>query len=273
MNCQICGIEVTIPHTCHYCGGQFCSQHRLPENHTCPQINIARTQQQYTTNTTKTQTNNNYTYNFNFNPQQSTKKRQNIYSSPKELKHIGIAALLVIGIGVSIGIYSGWTIGMMAIFAVCMMASFLAHEIAHKITAQKHGLWAEFRLTLWGTLLTFASVFLPFKYIGPGAMMIRGTTNKKSILEISIAGPITNIIFSPISFAIAHILPIIGLPIHLAAVFMFVGYINAFIAIFNLIPIGILDGYKIFSVDKKIWATVFIPSLILIIYGYIILFM
>ena len=62
----------------------------------------------------------------------------------------------------------------MAVFAAIMTVSFLAHEIAHKVMAQKEGLWAEFRLTTWGAVLTFVSVFLPFKMIAPGAMMIGG---------------------------------------------------------------------------------------------------
>ena len=98
---------------------------------------------------------------------------------------------------------------MMAVFAVVMVASFLTHEIGHKIMAQKNGLWAEFRLTTWGAVLTFASVFLPFRMIAPGAMMIGGALqNQDDIVKISIAGPITNMIFSSyiswISFHFAY---------------------------------------------------------------------
>ena len=128
-----------------------------------------------------------------------------LYFSQKEVKHITIAALLVIGIGFSIGLYGNffggflfeWTWAMMAIFAAIMTVSFLTHEIAHKIIAQKKGLWAEFRLTTWGAVLTFASIFLPFRMIAPGAMMIGGSIPKgEDLVKISIAGPITNLIFS-----------------------------------------------------------------------------
>ncbi|MFP4590965.1 MAG: rhomboid family intramembrane serine protease [Halobacteriales archaeon] len=34
--CDRCGAEVTMPYRCRYCGGQYCSEHRLPENHDCP---------------------------------------------------------------------------------------------------------------------------------------------------------------------------------------------------------------------------------------------
>ncbi len=272
MNCQTCTIQVDIPYNCPYCGGQFCNQHRLPENHACPQLSRARTQRQNVVQEI-TQTNSGgYNYSYNFNPQPIKTHRIGVFS-PKELKHLTIAALLIVGIGFSIGLYNGgsgisWPINIMAIFSVCMMSSFLVHELAHKIMAQKCGLWAEFRLTVWGAVLTFASVFLPFKVIAPGAMMIGGTVNKQSLLKISIAGPITNIIFASAFFVIASML-------HLNSwygfVLSFVGFINAFMAVFNLIPFGVFDGFKIFRVDKKIWAVAFIASLALLIYGYLLI--
>jgi len=277
MKCQICGIEVTMPYACPHCGGQFCSQHRLPENHTCPQINQARTQRQTTVKENMTQTGSGYNYSFNFNPQ-PTKTRRRSISSPKELKHISIAALLIIGIGFSIGIYNKfiygatyWTVNMMAVFSVCLMASFLIHELAHKFTAQKRGLWAEFRLTMSGTLITLISVFLPtFKVIAPGAMMISGTSDRRGILKISIAGPITNILFASVFFTLTLTLQSI-IPWWWNYVFVLVGFINAFMAVFNLIPFGMFDGYKIFSVDKKIWAITFVPSLMLTIFGWLLM--
>jgi len=35
VKCQICQKRVNIPFKCSYCGGIFCSKHRLPENHSC----------------------------------------------------------------------------------------------------------------------------------------------------------------------------------------------------------------------------------------------
>ena len=34
--CDRCGSATDLPYRCHYCGGQFCGKHRLPENHNCP---------------------------------------------------------------------------------------------------------------------------------------------------------------------------------------------------------------------------------------------
>jgi len=33
--CDYCGKEVYLPFVCKYCGGTFCEEHRLPENHNC----------------------------------------------------------------------------------------------------------------------------------------------------------------------------------------------------------------------------------------------
>ena len=213
---------------------------------------------------------NSYQYTYNLG---QPRHEQHVYFSHKEIKHIIVAALLVIGIGFSIGLYGNyfggfstqWTWAMMAIFAVIMTASFLVHEIAHKIMGQKKGLWAEFRLTTWGSVLTLVSVFLPFKMISPGAMMLAGSPNGDDIVQISIAGPATNIILSTALLGSAYAL----FPSPYAVILFFAAYINAFMAVFNLIPFGILDGYKIFSFNKKLWALAFVPSAILAIFAYL----
>jgi uncharacterized protein YkwD len=35
-NCSVCGKYQDYPFHCSYCDGTFCSEHRLPENHNCP---------------------------------------------------------------------------------------------------------------------------------------------------------------------------------------------------------------------------------------------
>lgn len=34
--CDVCGKHVDMPYNCRGCGGSFCGEHRLPENHACP---------------------------------------------------------------------------------------------------------------------------------------------------------------------------------------------------------------------------------------------
>jgi len=266
MNCQKCQKEVFMPFKCPYCEGYFCSEHRLPENHECPKIEYARMPKEEAS-TVVVQKQEPFEYTVSYVP---VKMKKRIYFSNIEIKHLTIAAFLVIGVGLSLGLFSTLSYASSSIdysllfaFAMLLTASFLAHEIAHKIAAQKEGLWAEFRLTLIGAILTMISIVTPlFKIISPGAVMISGFGDTKSIGKTSIAGPLTNIalsmIFLTLNYLFHQYLPI----------FMFVAFFNAWIALFNLIPFGILDGFKVFTWDKRSWVLVFAFSLILTITSY-----
>ncbi len=37
--CDVCGKDESMPYNCRHCGGTYCSEHRLPENHDCPSLN------------------------------------------------------------------------------------------------------------------------------------------------------------------------------------------------------------------------------------------
>jgi Zn-dependent protease len=193
--------------------------------------------------------------------------------SPTELKHLAIAALLVMGVGISLFIFSGinvpasLTLLVLVSLAVMFTCSFLLHELAHKITAQHFGLWAEFRLTTFGAILTLISIISPLKFISPGAVMIAGSGSRESIGKTSIAGPSTNLVLSTIFLWIAF------LPLGYISLIALIGsYINAFIALFNLIPFAIFDGQKVFAWNKAVWAVAFLLSLALFIPTFIIVY-
>jgi Zn-dependent protease len=159
----------------------------------------------------------------------------------------------------------GWGWIETSIFALLLTASFLIHEMSHKFAAQKHGLWAEFRLTTWGAVLTLISVFTPFRLISPGAVMIAGPARPKEIGKISIAGPITNILLSTAFLSAALFAPV---NLAYSVLLLWIASFNAFIAVFNLIPFGILDGFKIFNWNKTVWAATFAASAALTVYTY-----
>jgi len=263
MKCQKCQKEVFLPFRCQYCGDYFCSEHRLPENHECPRIEHARAPKEETQQII-VQKQRPYKYTISYAP--IGPKRGKIHFSSKEIKHLTIAALLVIGVGLSLGLFSNlfYTDYVMPVtFTVILTTSFFLHEIAHKIVAQREGLWAEFRLTLIGAILTLISIITPlFKIISPGAVMIAGFADIKSIGKTSIAGPMTNITLSMMFLAGTFLFPQQIQILALAAFF------NAWIALFNLIPLGILDGFKIFQWNKKDWVLAFTSSLILMIISY-----
>jgi Zn-dependent protease len=211
-----------------------------------------------------------YEYTITYAPQ--TKATSKMRFSPKEISHLTIAALLVIGVGLSLFGFQNLIITdspSLTIFIVALAASFFTHEMAHKLTAQRKGFWAEFRLTLMGAALTLLSVISPiFKVISPGAVMVSGFADAESMGKISIVGPATNIMLSTAFLAVSFLVPQ-DTPI--AAILMVCAAFNAWIALFNLIPFGIFDGFKVFVWNKKIWLLAFTGSLILtaIYYGLI----
>jgi Zn-dependent protease len=265
VNCQKCGQDVLMPFHCPYCGGQFCSQHRLPENHGCPRIGVAHNQRQETVADVFAPRKDSYQFSVSFG--QPRKVNGRVYFSPKELQHLAIGALLVSAVGFSYGLGVEWNsiIALeLSALAALLTLSFFAHEIAHKVVAQKSGLWAEFRLTTWGALVTALTLLSPFKLISPGAVMISGPARLEDIGKISIAGPTTNIILSTI-FLSAYFIPS-----PYSWIFAIGAFLNGFIAIFNLVPFGILDGYKIYSWNKTVWAVGFTASAVLAVVGYLI---
>jgi Zn-dependent protease len=202
---------------------------------------------------------NSYEYKVTYGAPRRGKGR--IFFSPKELKHLAIGTLLVIGISLSFGFgaleQENWAVILSSLAAVITI-SFFTHEIAHKFTAQRRGLWAEFRLTVWGAILTFISILLPFKIISPGAVMISGPASMDEIGKISIAGPVTNLVFSGVFLGSVPFLPSVY-----SQIFAIGAFFNAYIALFNLIPLGILDGFKILHWSKTVWALAFAVSVVL----------
>lgn len=257
MRCQICGQQEIIPFQCPYCGNSYCANHRLPESHRCVNIDFARKNRKEKTifssepKAYRNTINNNMVY-----------RKSHLYFGYKEIKHLAIGSLLVIAVGLSIGFPYG--LEYMVGLAMILTISFFIHEIAHKFVAQKSGLWAEFRLTLWGSLLTAVFAVLPgaFKIISPGAVMISGPAKNQDIGKISISGPLTNIVLAIIFL----ILWVFSIPYNW--IFGIGAFINSYIALFNLLPIGILDGFKIFYWNKIIWGVSFICSVILLLIAY-----
>jgi Zn-dependent protease len=200
-----------------------------------------------------------------------------VYFSSKEIKHIAVAAILVAGIGVSLLLYpeifgavDSASLLPVSIYALVLTLSFLAHEIAHKVAAQRRGLWAEFRLTMWGAALTLVSMLSPvFKIISPGAMMVSNSANLEDMGRVSIAGPSVNMFLSAVLFGGALF------PSQFSEILLLAAFLNGFMAVFNLVPFGVLDGFKIFHWNKKIWAAMFVVSIALaaanylVIYGYV----
>jgi Zn-dependent protease len=180
-----------------------------------------------------------------------------------EARDLVVGILLVSGVGLSMlgtRLLSS-PVSVVIVLVLAFTASFFTHEMAHKVTAQRHGLWAEFRLTVWGALITLISVISPFKIISPGAVMIAGAADKDTIGKTAVSGPFINLVICAGFLALTFVIPE-GNPFFVAVVF--VAAFNAFIAVLNLLPFGILDGWKVFQWSKLVWALAFVSAIALL---------
>src|SRR3989344_2765090 len=138
---------------------------------------------------------------------------------------------------------------------------FVLHELAHKYVAIHYGAHAEFRAWQMGLILALVLpivTFGQFLFAAPGAVYIYGKeiTRKQNGI-ISVAGPLTNVSIAIFFIILAFIFP----ESVIAFVALTAARINFFLAFFNLIPIGPLDGTKVFALNKTVWAGIFIFSL------------
>jgi Zn-dependent protease len=136
---------------------------------------------------------------------------------------------------------------------------FILHEMAHKFTAIRYGYWAEFRKDNNMLLVAVALASLVgFVFAAPGATVIysnaydgRGLTREQNG-KISAAGPVVNLILC-VLFAVLFVIAggLAALKTGNMGILAELGLagvqINAMIAAFNMLPISILDGNKVFS--------------------------
>ena len=131
------------------------------------------------------------------------------------------------------------------IAALTVGIGFLLHELGHKLVAQKYGCFAEFRSFDNMLVLAIAMSFFGFVFAAPGAVMISGRVNTRKNGIISAAGPLVNL---GLALAFLPLFLISSKFFHMLALYGFV--INSWLALFNMIPVWMFDGRKIWKWNK-----------------------
>ena len=138
---------------------------------------------------------------------------------------------------------------------------FILHEMAHKFLAMKYGFWAEFRKD--NNMLLIAVVLaslVGFVFAAPGATVIYSNTAEGRTLtreqngKISAIGPGINLLLC-IPFGLLVLFAGSGNSGGLIATIGLIGLrVNAMLAAFNMLPVSVLDGNKVFAWNKGVFA-------------------
>lgn len=256
VKCEYCGKEVVLPFRCPYCKKYFCYEHRLPENHDCKELKskfyIPRLMPRTPTRTL-TQTS------------MVKPKFSDVFkmTSSTEIKHLAVGLTVFALVGSSMLVESIPVFllkpDILLVTLAGMLASFLIHELAHKIAAQRMGYWAEFRLSISGLFMTLLSIILPVKIVAPGAVKVVGLRfSKEDVGKVALMGPLTNMVQAIIYTALRRFTAF-GSPMSIALYVLAV--LNLSLALFNLIPLGPLDGAKVFRWSRSVWFSVLVSTL------------
>lgn len=259
--CEYCGKEVFMPFVCPYCNRYFCIDHRLPENHDCPKLTMAKNTEKWF----KPKITTNYADYEGWEGRRQKLSMLKIFST--EVKHL-IIAWLVLTLAFSLK-YAFLSLTlfpfMFLIYLLTAGLGFISHELAHKYSAKRYGHWAEFRMSAYGLLMAIVFSLISgghFIYAAPGATIIVprsrlfgfATLTRRENGIIAISGPATNVLLS-IIFLIISLLTggLIGLIGRIGFV------VNLWLASFNMIPFGGLDGKKVLEWNIIIWIIFTIP--------------
>ena len=179
-------------------------------------------------------------------------KLGNISTSETEIKDIlkaWMAISLAFAIMLSNSILSSDFYLKFIIASLTVGVGFLFHELGHKVVAQRYGYFAEFRSFDNMLLLAIAMSFFGIVFAAPGAVMIFARASREKNGKISAAGPVINILLALAFLALLSIqMPNL---FKQAAYYGFV--INSWLALFNMLPFWLFDGYKILKWNKAVY--------------------
>ena len=187
--------------------------------------------------------------------------------SSRELRDL-LVAWLALGVAFTIFFAGGGPTllalgpGVVVLLGISLLTAgvaFLLHELAHKIVAVNYGQVAEFRADYSMLFLAIMSAMLGFIFAAPGAVHHRGYLSEREHGHIAIAGPVMNLVLA------AVFLPVylggVGLNLGLLVLLGQLGIIvNLFLAAFNLVPFGPLDGKTVIAWSKPVWGGTFLLS-------------
>jgi Zn-dependent protease/CBS domain-containing protein len=123
-----------------------------------------------------------------------------------------------------------WSVAMIG--ALLFLGSLLAHELSHSVVARRNGIEVE-GITLW--------------LFGGVAQFKSDATNAGAEFRIAAAGPAMSFLLGGVFVGAAFGLAQLGAPDLYVVLLSWLGLINIFLAVFNLLPGAPLDGGRVLA--------------------------
>ncbi|MCU4924796.1 metalloprotease [Halobacteria archaeon AArc-dxtr1] len=162
-------------------------------------------------------------------------------------------ALLLAPIHLGLADTGGFVL-MIGLSFVTVGVAFLLHELAHKVVAIHYGQVAEFRADYQMLFIAIMSALIGFLFAAPGAVYHAGHITERENAMVAVAGPLTNHGLAALFFPPMLLFGTSGF---LGFLFYMGVLINLFLAAFNMIPFGPLDGKSVWNWNNGAFAAVF----------------
>ncbi|MEF8775407.1 MAG: metalloprotease [Haloarculaceae archaeon] len=146
--------------------------------------------------------------------------------------------------------------GMFLLTLATVGLGFLLHELGHKVVAIRFGQVAEFRADYNMLVFALLGSLLGVVFAAPGAVHHRGRLTERQRGLIALAGPLVNVALA-VGFAVLLVAASTSTVAFLGA---FGFFINVFLAAFNMIPFGPLDGRTVLDWSRTAFVAVFVPT-------------
>lgn len=184
--------------------------------------------------------------------------------SKEELKDI-IISVFAITI-----IFAYPNLNLFPFYFLIVVSAFLSHELMHRFVARKFNCVAFYKMWIEGIIFGLLFMIVGIKFVAPGAVIIYPyqfgrwgfrvthlTMTEMGI--ISVSGIFINIFFAIIFKSFSGAVIFQGMDL-----FASMSFVNAWLALFNLIPIPPLDGSKIFKWKPLLWFFLLFVTVLLI---------
>jgi Zn-dependent protease len=232
--CKVCGapLDPLTGHRCRYCGELVCINHLLPELHGCMGLRRGLSVEETMLKPMEVEA---------FKP----RVKPRLPVSRGELRDMAASTLVlafaftILSNRFQLLINPAALLLDLPVMLLAVATAFLLHELAHRFTARRMGYWAEYRSWTPGLLLALATSFLGFLFAAPGAVYVGGVVRRRDYGVIALAGPLTNVLAA---FTFKLLTPLGS-----------VSMVNAWLSVFNLLPLPPLDGYKVAAWSPFIW--------------------